>query len=98
MFENWGRKDYCPIAPCSPFPVTLRQGHLQLPSQLLILNRTSEHRDEPNRVEAEEVMFCGTEAAEWARSWTTTQHGNETWSLSGAEWLAPQPYHVWSQL
>lgn len=37
-------------------------------------------------MEAEKVVFCGTEAAERDRSQTTTQHGNnETWSLNGAE-------------
>lgn len=37
-------------------------------------------------MEAEKVVFCGTEAAEWDRSRATTQHGNnETWSLNS--WL-----------
>lgn len=50
-------------------------------------------------MEDEEAVSRGTEAAERDRSWTTTQHGNnETWSLNEAEGLAPQPYHIRSQL
>lgn len=50
-------------------------------------------------MEAEKVVFHGSEAAERDRSWTATQHGNnETWSLNGAGWLAPQPYRIRSQL
>ena len=46
-------------------------------------------------MEVEKVVFHGTEAAEQDRSWTTTQHGNnETWSLNGAERLAPQLYCI----
>lgn len=43
----------CPIPPGSPFCVTLETGASSVTFSTLILNRTSEHRNEPERMEAE---------------------------------------------